>query len=326
MIQYSSVDQQFNLNFTEPYLFDTQWTAGADAYVTSRQLPEYTERKSGGALRIGHPLAPFLRGFLKYKLDKTDIKLDDILGDPDIYPVQTANGWTSSSTVTLEYDKRDDRFAPTNGIYSSASLEYAGLGGQHHYTKGFFTARYYKKTFWDFVWRNNLTYGFIHSNTADTPPPYNELFLLGGANTLRGYDWYTVGLRKFSNRRYHCLTQADLVQCPSQANPFIPVDDTNGLATQQATLPFGGLQELIYQTEFEFPLITEAAVKGVVFFDIGYADDVLELSSLRSDWGFGFRWFSPIGPLRFEWGFPIGLKRELGETPVNFQFAIGSPF
>jgi outer membrane protein insertion porin family len=321
------------LNFTEPYLYDTDWTAGVDAFQTLRTTQEYSEKKVGGALRLGHPLAPFLRGYARYKLDHTTIVLDPTYGDPDLYPVPTdanpnplgnPNGYTSSGTLTLEYDKRDDRFAPTNGLYSSASLEYAGLGGDKHYTKGYFTGRFYKKTIWDIVWRNNLTYGIIRSNKPGEDPPYNELFLLGGANTLRGYDWYTVGKRKLSKLRLACLTSTDPAVTPTCPTGGQSMNST--IAGYKAQLPFGGQQQLIYQTEFEFPLISEAAVKGVVFYDIGFADDVLELKNLRSDWGFGFRWFSPIGPLRFEWGFPINRQTLLDESAVNFQFAIGSPF
>jgi outer membrane protein insertion porin family len=90
--------------------------------------------------------------------------------------------------------------------------------------------------------------------------------------------------------------------------------------------PFGGTQELFYNLEFQFPLISEAGIKGVVFYDIGDADNELALSNLRQDFGFGFRWFSPIGPLRFEWGFPIQRRESYGEDSVNFEFAIGSPF
>jgi len=43
---------------------------------------------------------------------------------------------------------------------------------------------------------------------------------------------------------------------------------------------------------------------------------------LRSSWGFGFRWFSPIGPLRFEWGFPV--EPRPGEEPSVFEFTIGN--
>jgi outer membrane protein insertion porin family len=48
--------------------------------------------------------------------------------------------------------------------------------------------------------------------------------------------------------------------------------------------------------------------------------------------GFGVRWFSPIGPLRFEWGIPLvrrppgtpGMSR--GDQPVLFEFGIGGSF
>ena len=40
------------------------------------------------------------------------------------------------------------------------------------------------------------------------------------------------------------------------------------------------------------------------------------LEAYRASWGFGFRWFSPIGPLRFEWG--ITFKTLPGEQPMVF--------
>ncbi len=330
-VDLSSNQSLWNFNFTEPYFMDTEWSLGFDAYQSKRKPTEYEETKKGGAIRLGHPLAPFLHGFVRYKLDQTEINRDDQYGDPTLFPTPTdadpnppgnPNGLTSSATFTLEYDKRNDRFAPTAGVYSSASLEYAGLGGDKRYTKGFFTGRWYKKMIWELVFRNNLTYGFIRSNDPNGEPPYNELFLLGGANSLRGYDWYTIGRRKFSPKRYQCLTGAlPAERCPPQGYNQYPA----GQATRDlATVPFGGMQQLVYNAEIEFPLISEAGIKGVFFYDVGYADDVLKYEDLRSDVGFGFRWFSPIGPLRFEWGFPIG-RRE-GEAATSFQFAIGSPF
>ena len=322
----------WNLNFTEPYLFDSEWSFGVDGYQSSRTTREYRETKKGGALRLGHPLAPYLRGYVRYKLDRTDVDVDAFYGDYDLFPVPTdsnpnppgnPNGLTSSTTVSLEYDKRNDRFAPTKGLYGSASLEYAGLGGDKRYTKGIFVGRLYEKIFWEFVFRSNLTYGFIRSNDSGGVPPYNELFLLGGANSLRGFDWYSIGKRKFSAKRYRCLTTTPLpADCPQfLGGPYSASD-----AQKKAEVPYGGTQQAYFQAEIEFPLITEAGIKGVFFYDIGAADDVLIVSEFRSDFGFGFRWFSPIGPLRFEWGFPIGRRTDLGEGASNFQFAIGSPF
>jgi outer membrane protein insertion porin family len=328
-VDLSKNQSLFNLNFTEPFFLDTRWSLGFDAYKSTRTLTEYVEQKTGGAIRVGHPLAPFLNGTVRYKLDQTQIDLDSNFGDPQLFPTATANGLTSSVTGILEYDKRNDRFAPTDGVYSSVSLEYAGLGGDKRYTKGFFTGRFYKKTFWDIVFRNNLAYGFIRANNPGEQPPFNELFLLGGANSLRGYDWYSIGKRIKSAKRFNCLTGQD----PDPNSHCVPgtagtLDPNSSTAEQRSRVPFGGTQQLYYQAELEFPLITEAGIKGVVFYDVGEAQDDLSLDPevLRQDFGFGFRWFSPIGPLRFEWGFPIGRKTELDERAVNFQFAIGTPF
>lgn len=287
----SKSDTNFNFNFTEPYVMDTLWSAGVDLYKSKRQLVPYDQTKEGGAVTVGHPLAPYLKGYLRYKNEKTLIRIKDLTTTP-LFDEKNAEGRTSSATFSLEYDKRDDRFSPKKGLYAFSSVEYAGLGGDKTYTLLSNNLRFYVPIFWDLVWRNNISYGFIGGPT-EQDIPFNELFLLGGPNTLRGYQFFSVGKKK---------------QVPLTGK-FIP---------------FGGRQSLYYNLEIEFPLISEAGIKGVLFYDIGYADDSIVFSDFRSNYGFGFRWFSPIGPLRFEWGFPI--NRQSGESPTNFEFAIGAPF
>ena len=94
---------------------------------------------------------------------------------------------------------------------------------------------------------------------------------------------------------------------------------------------------MYYQNlELEFPIIDEVSIRGVVFTDLGNAwnlEDQLSASAapgarrstrrptrasaaaslfdVRTSWGFGIRWFSPLGPLRFEWGFPF--------TPLPYE-------
>ncbi len=318
-VDLSDRQSLFNVNFTEPYFLDTEWSLGFDAYQSRRILRDYTETKKGGALRVGHPLGPYLRGFLRYKLDETEVDVEDDFIDPALYPVETVNGVTSSITATIEYDKRNDRYTPSKGMFISSSLEYAGLGGDLKYTKGFTTFRIYRKVFWEVVFRNNLTYGFIKSN-SDEEVPFNERFLLGGPYNLRGYEFATIGERVFSQAIY------DRVRAGEDQILGTPDDVSDAEARRLANRPFGGEQQLFYNAELEFPLISEAKIKGVLFFDIGNAADTLRIDDFRSNIGFGFRWFSPIGPLRFEWGFPLDRNAELGEEPVNFEFSIGSPF
>jgi len=91
---------------------------------------------------------------------------------------------------------------------------------------------------------------------------------------------------------------------------------------------FGGLFTLLGTLEFEHPLIKEAGLKWVLFYDTGnvFETRIGENNNygLRSDYGFGFRWFSPIGVLRFEFGFPINPRKT--EESNQFNFDIGQLF
>ena len=308
-IDWSIFEKIFDFSFTEPYFMDTTWSVGTHIFFTQLFMMEYIDNETGGGFQIGHPLAPYLMGSIGYKLDRTYITLMPD-GDPNLFPVQTANGIASMLTADLSYDTRDDRFSPSKGQFHSLDIEYAGLGGNLLYTKGTVELRYFHPVVDKVIWRNNLVYGAIVSDRPGEPPPFNQLFLLGGPNNLRGFNWFSIGKKKFSSVAFNQLA----------------ANEPTNLAEQLAMEPFGGAQELYYNLEFEFPLIPEAGVKGVVFYDIGYADDVLMFGEFRSDWGFGFRWFSPIGPLRFEFGIPFNREPIYGEQPVAFQFAIGSPF
>ena len=108
----------------------------------------------------------------------------------------------------------------------------------------------------------------------------------------------------------------------------------------------GGNMQVIGNAEIEFPIFDKVGIRGVVFTDFGNAfnlenqycalrpSDVdvskdsckgpLDFSAYRASWGFGFRWFSPIGPLRFEWGVPF--RTLPGEQPIVFEFTIGNFF
>jgi len=229
------------LNFTEPYFFDTEWSTGVDAYHTITTVGNtYREKKSGGALRLGHPLAPYLKGYIKYKNDFTDIdKLDNF--NSKVFDERTAEGVTSSLTFTVEYDKRNDRWAPTDGELVTSSVEYAGVGGDQEYTEGYFNARYFQEMFWNLVWRNNFTYSFINAHDPNEAPPFNELYRLGGANSLRGFEWFSIGRT-------------------------VEYTDDDG---DDREVVVGGKQQLYYNMEFQFPLIEEAGILGVTFFDVG---------------------------------------------------------
>ncbi len=311
--------QDYSLSLTEPYFQDTRWSAGFDLfYIENKERRDYDILKTGAAVRFGHPiLNDNTRALVRYKIDKSDLYANKNT-DPFIFPLETAQGITSSATLTLEYDTRNDRFSPSKGIFTDVSYERAGLGGDLRFQEFSSHFRFFQNLFWDVVWRNNLTYLNLQNIDGDRDVPFTERFQLGGAYTLRGFGSGSVGRRVQSNFHYN---QSFDVTSPFYLPPTISDDERR----RRSNLIFGGTTEVLYQTEIQFPLIKEAGLTGVLFYDIGQAEDQITRSQFMSDIGIGFRWQSPLGLLRFEWGWPL-TRDELDRDTVNFEFSIGPPF
>ncbi len=296
-LSYSTAQQIYNLGFTEPYLFDTKWTAGADYYQTASSfIRSFAYKKHGGDVRVGHPVFEYTRLFLTYRYEDNNVTNVINQGiDPKI-----ENGSASSIQASLIRDKRNNIFETSNGYYTSASLEYTGLGGTMRWMKGDLEGRYYKNIWGDLVFRSRLSVSQLFK-TTNREIPRIEKFSMGGSRNMRGFNVEDIGPRRLA---------------------------LNTANNQLEVFNFGGLFSLLGTLEFEHPLIKEAGLKWVVFYDTGNVwekrmgeDDNY---ALRSDYGFGFRWFSPIGVLRFEFGFPINPREK--ESSNQFIFDIGQLF
>ena len=89
--------------------------------------------------------------------------------------------------------------------------------------------------------------------------------------------------------------------------------------------PIGGTEELIFNLEYIFPIVSDLKLKGVTFFDTGNAyESFQDFGSLRYTTGLGVRWISPFGPIRLEWGYNINKKP--GESSSKVEFAFGTFF
>jgi outer membrane protein insertion porin family len=181
------------------------------------------------------------------------------------------------------------------GSKNSVYVKYAGgpLGGDPNFVSGVADSAWFFPLFWDTVFMTRGRFGYVES-LIDKPVPIAERFFVGGPTTVRGYRYGSVG----------------------------PVDaQLNRL---------GGNKELIFNFEYNFPVVPAARLKGVLFYDIGKAfstpdkRESVKFSELRQSFGWGFWWLSPIGPLRFEWGYIVDRKPE--DQPSQFEFSIGALF
>ncbi|MEO7091969.1 MAG: BamA/TamA family outer membrane protein, partial [Polyangiales bacterium] len=86
-------------------------------------------------------------------------------------------------------------------------------------------------------------------------------------------------------------------------------------------LSLGGNFEYTARGELEAPLVRSIGLSAVGFVDHGGIYDLGGTGSNGTSVGFGLIWRSPIGPLRFDWAFPIA-----GDSSPHFVFGVGSNF
>ncbi len=81
-----------------------------------------------------------------------------------------------------------------------------------------------------------------------------------------------------------------------------------------------------FNFEYLFPLYKSMGLKGLLFYDVGNAwlESGDYFSDLRHSVGAGIRWNSPLGPLRFEWGYNLSPVDD--EKQSIFEFSIGTAF
>jgi len=330
--QLSSLRQLFLLRFVEPWFLDTSWTFAFDLYNQSRVFNEFSRNAAGFNLTWGYPLSYEARAFVTYKLEDVGISRGGGLFTQVGAVSQQSNfedvanlyrgGVTSSVRASLQWDSRNNRLFPTQGWYHNVFAEYASkyTGSENVFVRWGGFARHYRELWGPFVLHLNAELG-VTTSTDPLGVPISERYLIGGIYDVRGFRPRTLG-------------------------PLLATGaDPDGVLNP---IPLGGNMQLIWNSEIEFPLIKRLSISGVVFFDMGNAYNLEArycngrsaaisikfdpcfnfpeslTSGLRKSAGFGFRWFSPIGPLRFEWGLP--LDRQANEDPLVFEFTIGNFF
>ncbi|MGM0555036.1 MAG: outer membrane protein assembly factor BamA [Myxococcota bacterium] len=326
--QLSAIRSLFNLQFSEPWLFDSPWQFSFNLYNFDYALPDFSRRSTGGDLTFGYPLSRALDLDIPGELlVSATYKLEDVgitTGGRSNRDQETSGaffrgGLTSSVRLGTFYDNRDNRLFPSDGQYHSVKVELADdtfTLSQTEFLKTDLETRWYFPIFWEFVLRLQGQLGYVTNIDPNKSVPLFERYFVGGPTTVRGFDRFGLG--------------------PSRSVALRTTDPTSSLDDFE----IGGNKQLIFTAEIEFPIFTAAGIKGVVFADAGNAFDddqplTLDLDlfkspeknysdALRTTVGFGFRWRSPIAPLRFEWGIP--LQRLPGEKGLVFDFSIGNAF
>jgi outer membrane protein insertion porin family len=194
-------------------------------------------------------------------------------------------------------------------LFGSVEIAPTWLGGNFNFARFQAYSRFYFPLPLGMVFKTQFTIGYIAELNSSNPLPISEQYLLGGINSLRGYALNSISPTILIGT----LARGDFV------------------ASQFTT---GGNKEFLANFELEFPIVPKAGVRGVIFLDAGnvfavdanFFQDRQYRLPIGLFWatGFGVRWFSPVGPLRFEWGIPLTPRPQ--DQGILFEFTIGNSF
>jgi len=295
--QFGARRTTYSLDFRDPHFLDSDFSLLLGVFKTKVKYPDFEKDAVGGRVGFGYDFSRFMNGSVSLRMDKTKI-----LALPGSVPAwnvrqeidkglqQTRSiGWNVTRNTT---DKFID---PSKGGVQSASLEFAGgpLGGDSQFVKYFLNAKWFYPVTASTVFSWNVLWGHVIPTMGGAEVPLFERFFLGGPYSIRGF----------------------------RSRELSPTDPNTGEAV-------GGNKELVGNLEYLFPLVGEIGFKGVLFFDAGNAwaqgSWPFKEQGLWASYGAGIRWYSPMGPLRFEWGW--NLDRPKGQPKRVMEFTIGTAF
>lgn len=296
-LQVGQKQQQIDLSFTEPYFLNRNLAAGFDVFRTVRDLQDESsfDRESVGfSLRTGYRITEPLSQTWKYTLRQDDIT--DVDSDASLaIREQEGSFVTSSFGQKLTYDKRDNRFSPSDGYFVEMENTIAGLGGDSRYLRNEWSGAYYYPVWEEWIFNVGMGAGYLVDLGEEIRVV--DRFFLGGSN-FRGFEQAGVGPRDTAS------------------------DDALGgnwyyRGTVGVTFPLG--------------LPNEFGVKGRLFSDMGSIGDsdsnlasVTDTSSVRLSIGTGVAWSSPFGPVNIDLATAL-LKESFDETEI-FRFSFGTRF
>jgi len=210
--------KNYQVGFTEPFLFDRPITAGIDVFNQEIQyIGQFTQASTGMNTVWGFPAGAFSRIFVSYSYQRVQVKdlnpfysqAANLANNPFLADTLLTNqgGQRRISKIGPSYlfNTIDNPIFPTTGRKLSLAMELAGLGGNSK----FYTAKSEGILYKALNRRTSLgvraAFEFI-APYGDVPPgldrvalPIFEKLFLGGEYSIRGFDIRSVGPRDLSS-------------------------------------------------------------------------------------------------------------------------------
>jgi outer membrane protein insertion porin family len=316
---------QVDLAITDPYFLDRNLVAGFDLFLVrndNQQIAAYSERRTGGDIRLGYEFNEHLRQAWTYSL--VDRNVYNVQPSASLYVSnQQGKSLLSQIGTTLALDYRDTRTDPHDGFLLRLGVDVAGLGGTARYVRTKVDGNYFiplESITGDADWSIALSGSVGYLAQLGREEKIIDRFFLGGDN-LRGFQSGGAGPH-------------------AQTTTFTGPEDTKGTKGTQDSI--GGRFLYTASTELRFPLPISAdlGLSGRAFVDVGALSEVTRLNSglgganTRTDTtadptprvgaGVGVSWKTPFGLINVDLAQAV-VKRN-GDQTQFFRFGFGTRF
>ena len=295
--EQSDILKRAIFNFQEPWIlghrlentFSLVWSDSERLNSDTREI-YYNTRKTVASFGV-EKTYEHLKPSLTYQFENVvnyDVKPEAVLT-----PEDSGRVLVSSLSPALVWDLRDDVFNPRKGALYGIVLKEAlrELWSQADFSKLIVQGSWFLPVNTE-VLALSARAGMAWPFRGTPEVPLHERFYAGGSSTVRGFRQDAIG--------------------PS-------VLDVNG-----DPIPTGGSSMLVLNAELR--LNPGEGLGGVLFCDAGnvWPGQQIDVKDLRSSFGVGIRYGTPVGPLRIDYGQKI--HRLSGESPGELHFNIGNTF
>lgn len=285
----SGIGNSESLYYQVPGFMGTEYDLRSELFHTLKEEPSFDVERVGGSLLLSRRLDPLWRLSWRYGLE--DVRLSNVARRPTLSELRRSEGILSHFRGALSRDDRDRPLDPHAG--SLSRLELGIAGGPLLGDFDFLSAELSHAHFLPVTDRSTLALygelGWLSPYGGSSQTPLGERFLLGGDDTLRGFERDKVGPRDAEGRY------------------------------------LGGDALLLLSAEYRFPLYKR--LQGAVFYDTGnvwedWSD--ADMGELRSAAGAGLRFITPVAAIRVDWA--VNLDPRGGEEESRIHFSIGHAF
>ena len=288
-VQYGRRRKDFQFDYTQPWLFDKRLALGTGLYFRDLLYlsDKYDQTIGGGYLSLRKPIGEYTSLSFKASLENYEIDVDSDSSDT----LKSEEGEYDRALFAVNYviNTTDSQYLTRRGHRISLGTD-VSFGDVDTYGVQISGSKYFLLPF-DTIFSIN---GQYRSVDGDDNVPIFEREFLGGARSLRGYEYREAS--------------------------------SPALRDEQGE-PLGGRTAAYFTAEYSFPLLNLKKFRGHVFYDGGIlSNDSWDFGGdYLSDYGIGLDLYLPMGPIRLDVAWPMQTN-EWVEDKMRFQFNMGYQF